>query len=174
MPEEINRIVTDAISDFLFATEESALQNLKTEGKPDDQVFNVGHVMIDNLFYEIEQLRRSGGQRNAKIEFTEGLEQYGAVTLHRPANVDRPEALREIMGALGTISEELPLIFPIHPRTRSRIDEFEIKVPSGIRLTGTLGYRDFVSIWGDAEVVLTDSGGLQEETTALGVRCVTR
>ena len=172
MPEEINRVVTDAISDWLFVTEASGVENLAREGKAASSVFHVGHVMIDNLLHEVARLQEAPpGDICARLKQTYG--RYGVVTLHRPANVDDPQVLSRILRALETIATDLPLIFPVHPRTRGNLEKLGRALHPGIVLTESFGYRDFVHLWGDAEIILTDSGGLQEEATALGVRCVT-
>jgi len=171
MPEEINRIVTDALSDFLFVTESSGRDNLLKEGKDAEKIFFVGNVMVDTL---LQQLRRV-----AQLPAPEGLPEdgsYGVVTLHRPSNVDDPDTFRGILEALGVIAGDLPLLYPIHPRARKRIEEFELGDlvrKTGIRLMPPLSYVNFLHLWKDAALVLTDSGGLQEETTALGVPCFT-
>jgi UDP-N-acetylglucosamine 2-epimerase (non-hydrolysing) len=172
MPEEINRIVTDAISDWFFVTETSGVDNLLREGKTDDQIFFVGHVMIDNLYFELDKLE-ARTVATSSDSLRRGLERYGVVTLHRPANVDDEPTLKGILEALGEISERLPLIFPVHPRTRKRMDEFGIQPSSGVVLTEPLSYLNFLNLWKDADLVLTDSGGLQEETTALSIPCIT-
>ena len=173
MPEEVNRIVTDSISDYFFVTEKSGVDHLRAEGKPDSAIFFVGHVMIDNLFHQIEKL----AQMDRSAMPSEALKQqhpaYGVMTLHRPSNVDSQENLTNIVEALGVISAELPLIFPIHPRTQANLDKFGIALPSGIVTTPPLPYMDFLNLFKDARLALTDSGGLQEETTALGVPCLT-
>ncbi len=172
MPEEINRVVTDAISDWLFVTEASGVENLAREGKAASSVFHVGHVMIDNLLHEVARLQEAPpGETCARLKQT--YARYGVVTLHRPANVDDPQVLSRILLALETIATDLPLIFPVHPRTRGNLEKLGRALHPNIVLTESLGYRDFVHLWGDAEIILTDSGGLQEEATALGVRCVT-
>lgn len=173
MPEEINRIVTDSISDFFFVTEESGIRHLREEGKPEANIFHVGHVMIDNLFYELGR-SVSDAEPNRRIqEMKRALGRFGVVTMHRPSNVDNESILRGILGALSKISETLPLVFPLHPRTRACVDRFQISFPSTITITEPLGYREFLELWKDADMVLTDSGGLQEESTALGVPCLT-
>lgn len=176
MPEEINRIVTDAVTDFFFVTEPSGVENLLHEGKVTDKVFHVGHVMIDNLLYEVEKLR-TAGRDGARISESAALKQklvsYGVVTLHRPSNVDSRDALSRIVGALGEIAQRLPLIFPCHPRTRDRLETFDLEIPGDVHLLEPLGYQDFLNLWSDAQLVLTDSGGLQEETTGLGIPCMT-
>ena len=173
MPEEINRLVTDSISDWFFVTEPSGRDNLLREGKPADRVFFVGHVMVDNLLYQREQLERAerGGFESEALKARLG--RYGVVTLHRPSNVDHPDTLAPIAGALREISAKLPLVFPVHPRTRGNLDKFGLDLGPGVILTKPLSYMDFLNLWKDASLILTDSGGLQEETTALGIPCLT-
>jgi UDP-N-acetylglucosamine 2-epimerase (non-hydrolysing) len=174
MPEEINRLVTDSISDWFFATEPAAVEHLRREGKPDAAVHYVGHVMVDNVLYQAEKLSKadtSGYETSAFKAAQAG--RYGVVTLHRPSNVDEPETFARIAGALKEISQDLPLIFPVHPRTRANIERFGIDLGPNVTLAGPQAYMAFLDLWKDAAVVLTDSGGLQEETTALGVPCVT-
>lgn len=173
MPEEINRLVTDSISDWFFCTEPSGVKNLLQEGKSQSRIFNVGQVMVDNLLYQCEKLDnfdKNGFQSEA---IKNKYNQYAVVTLHRPSNVDDPETFVEIVSALNTISERLPVIFPLHPRTASNLKKFDIVLDSRIVTTKPLSYMDFLNLWKDASVVLTDSGGLQEETTALGLPCLT-
>jgi UDP-N-acetylglucosamine 2-epimerase (non-hydrolysing) len=173
MPEEINRMVTDSISDFYFVTEESGMDHLSREGKSGTAVFHVGHVMIDNLFFEIERLTQLSTDLEKSNGIKESLQRYGVLTLHRPSNVDNKEVLVGIVDAISQISSAIPLIFPVHPRTQSRIADFGIKFPDSVVVTEPFGYREFLNIWKDAAIVLTDSGGLQEETTALGIPCLT-
>ena len=173
MPEEINRIVTDSISDYFFVTEESGMEHLRKEGKAENTVFLVGHVMIDNLFFEVARLKEDTSALAVSDAFKADRKRFGIVTLHRPSNVDDEVTIRGIIGALAEISKIVPLIFPVHPRTRARFDQFGIKFPATITTTDPLGYREFLNLWKDASIVLTDSGGLQEETTALGVPCLT-
>jgi UDP-N-acetylglucosamine 2-epimerase (non-hydrolysing) len=177
MPEEINRLVTDSISDWFFATEPAAVQHLKREGKADSAIHYVGHVMVDNVLYQADKLSRADTSGFETAAFKAGaLEnggRYGVVTLHRPSNVDEPETFARIAGALKTIAADLPLIFPVHPRTRANIEKFGIDLGPNVTLAGPQAYMAFLNLWKDAAVVLTDSGGLQEETTALGVPCVT-
>jgi UDP-N-acetylglucosamine 2-epimerase (non-hydrolysing) len=173
MPEEINRIVTDSISDLLFVTEPSGIENLKREGKPDSAVHYVGHVMIDNLFYQRDKLEKSDASSYKSAALKGAYARYGIVTLHRPALVDTPAAFKDVVGALRTISKELPLIFPMHPRTKANAQKFGIEFGLAVTVTEPLSYMDFLNLWKDAALVLTDSGGLQEETTALGVPCLT-
>ncbi len=168
MPEEVNRVLTDHIAELLFVTERSGLENLSNEGIDAHKVHFVGNTMIDSLQKHLPAaLERVVWQRF-------GMEPggYGLVTLHRPSNVDPPQALGEIVAALEEIAEEHPLIFPIHPRTRQRMASTGIK-PQNIRLVEPLGYLDFLGLMARARLVLTDSGGIQEETTALAVPCVT-
>jgi UDP-N-acetylglucosamine 2-epimerase (non-hydrolysing) len=173
MPEEINRLVTDAITDWFFVTEPSGMQHLQREGKDMAQVFNVGHVMVDNVLHQAAQLARTDTGQLPGAGFKQRHARYGVVTLHRPSNVDGAEALQRVALALRTIAEELPLVFPVHPRTRNNIERHGISMGPGVELMAPLPYMAFLNLWKDATVVLTDSGGLQEETTALGVPCVT-
>lgn len=173
MPEEINRRVTDAISEWLFVTEPSGRAHLLAEGKPADKVFEVGNVMVDNLLYQAEQLAHADPERFETEPLKRRLGRYGVVTLHRPSNVDEPQALARVGRALREISGELPLVFPVHPRTRGSMERFGVDLGPRVELTGPQPYMPFLHLWKDAAVVLTDSGGLQEETTALGVPCVT-
>jgi UDP-N-acetylglucosamine 2-epimerase (non-hydrolysing) len=167
MPEEVNRVVTDRVSDYLFAPSEDATATLAAEGYRADQVHLVGNVMVDSLLANLDRAR----ERGTPARF--GLEAggYGLVTLHRPANVDEPEVLASLVATLGTLAADLPLVFPVHPRTRARLGALD--VPTGLRLLDPQGYLDFVALEADAALVLTDSGGIQEETTALGVPCLT-
>jgi UDP-N-acetylglucosamine 2-epimerase (non-hydrolysing) len=173
MPEEVNRIVTDAIADWLFVTEPSGLEHLRREGKPDGAVFYVGNVMVDNLLYQRDCLSERPLVEGIAADFLRRHERYGVVTLHRPSNVDDPMALRRLVAALSRAAVTLPLIFPVHPRTQAQLNALSLELGSGVTLCPPLGYMDFLSLWKDAAVVLTDSGGLQEETTALGVPCIT-
>jgi len=173
MPEEINRMVTDSISDYFFVTEQSGVDNLLKEGKPKEKIHFVGHVMIDNLLHQVQLLERGVAVHSSIRELKEKLGKYGFMTLHRPSNVDNKETLKTIFDALAEISRELPLIFPIHPRTKMMIQKHGLELPKNIIVLDPLGFRDSLYLWKDAQVVLTDSGGLQEETTALGVPCIT-
>lgn len=169
MPEEINRVVTDSIADWLFVTEPSGIANLEREGRRADSMYFVGHVMIDNLFYQAARLT----QASAALRSADRGKRYGVVTLHRPSNVDEPGTLLRIVGALKEIAQELPLVFPAHPRTMKNLRCFGIDAGPRIALIGPQAYMPFLALWKDAVLVLTDSGGLQEETTALSVPCVT-
>ncbi len=185
MPEEINRIATDAITDMFFTTEKEGTQNLLAEGHPAEQIHFVGHVMIDNLFY---QLQRYDGK--AASEFIATIrkrlpEKYICMTMHRPSNVDNKEILSGIIDALKEVSQKVPILFPCHPRTKKQITLFGFQdsfkefpdnaspIEPGIYLTEPLGYDDFLCLWKDASVIITDSGGMQEETTALRIPCIT-
>lgn len=168
MPEEINRLATDVLADYLFASEPSGVANLRAEGIPDDRIFFVGNVMIDTL------LRFREASSKSTVLSRLGLEaaSYAAVTLHRPSNVDDPGQLTRLMAMLEGASKRLPVVFPVHPRTRDRLKEAAIR-PVGLQLVPPLGYLDFLQLEAQARVVLTDSGGVQEETTILGVPCLT-
>jgi UDP-N-acetylglucosamine 2-epimerase (non-hydrolysing) len=178
MPEEINRLVTDTIADDLFATEESAVMNLAREGIPAERVHFTGNVMIDAL-----RLARPLWQASPVFRAL-GLDadgRYGVVTLHRPSNVDDPRRLRDLVTALRELATHLPLIFPVHPRVKTRLARENVTwltpssgVPDhGLICTEALGYLDFIALVNRAAVVLTDSGGIQEETTMLAVPCLT-
>ena len=179
MPEEINRILTDQIADRLYTTERSAEGNLRLEGIPADRVCFVGNVMIDSLVSSRPQARSASAtlqacQANpAILGHARG---YGVVTLHRPSNVDQPETLRSLLVVLGEVARKLPLIFALHPRTRANIDRFDLTGlinPATMVLLPPQGYLEMLGLMSGATLVLTDSGGLQEETTALGVPCLT-
>jgi UDP-N-acetylglucosamine 2-epimerase (non-hydrolysing) len=172
MPEEINRILTDAISDLLLTTSADADENLKAEGVAADKIKFVGNVMIDSLFYNLTKAK------NLKTRAALNLngKDYAVVTLHRPSNVDEKKVFANLLDALFSISEKLPVIFPVHPRTKANLEKFGFDKTIGdsnIRLIEPLGYLDFMNLYSGARLVLTDSGGLQEETTALGIPCLT-
>jgi UDP-N-acetylglucosamine 2-epimerase (non-hydrolysing) len=173
MPEEINRMVTDAISDFFFVTEESGRDNLLREGKPSERVHLAGNVMIDNLLHQAKVLEQKPDAMFQSAALKASSNGYAFLTLHRPSNVDQREKFTEIADALNTIAEERDIIFPIHPRTRKMMETHGIKFTDRIKLMTPLGFQESLFLWKDAAVVLTDSGGLQEETTALKVPCVT-
>jgi UDP-N-acetylglucosamine 2-epimerase (non-hydrolysing) len=172
MPEEINRLVTDSISDWFFVTEPSGVEHLRREGKPDSAIHHVGHVMVDNVLYQADKLAQADAQFET-ASFKRQHSRYGVVTLHRPSNVDSADMMARIGGALKEIAADLPLLFPVHPRTRANLEKFGIDLGPNITLVGPQAYMAFLHLWKDASVVLTDSGGLQEETTALGVPCIT-
>jgi len=173
MPEEINRIVTDALSDFLFTTSRDAGKNLQNESVPAEKIFFVGNVMIDTLIKHRDQARLL----NSPAEF--GLEPggYALLTLHRPSNVDTPKVFAGILDAMTMIQRETPILFPIHPRTRKRLDEFgfqsKLAISPNLHILEPLGYLKFLDLMMHARLILTDSGGIQEETTILGVPCLT-
>jgi len=167
MPEEINRVVTDRVSDLLLVPSFDAIDNLAAEGYPASAVVLVGNIMADTLLANLERAR----SRPILVEHALTPGAYGLVTLHRPSNVDDPATLASLLDVLGEIAERLPLIWPVHPRVHSALAE--ITVPPGIRRIEPVGYLDSIALQADARVVLTDSGGVQEETTVLGVPCVT-
>lgn len=172
MPEEINRILTDSISDLLLTPSPDGNENLRKEGIPDEKVKFVGNVMIDSLFQNLKIAEKS------KIldELDLNEKDFAVMTLHRPSNVDEKATFTGLLEGVSTISEKLPIIFPAHPRTASRIEEFgfsdKIK-NSNIKIIEPLGYLDFMKLFSNSKLVLTDSGGLQEETTALKIPCLT-
>lgn len=173
MPEEINRMVTDSITDCFFVTEESGVENLLREGKDKSRIHHVGNVMIDNLLHQVKKLKTDDVSRFATDKFKKAHPSYLFLTLHRPSNVDHADTFAEIAGALNTIAEEKPVIFPVHPRTRAMIERHGIRFSKNIHQVPPLGFRESLYLWKDADAVLTDSGGLQEETTALGIPCIT-
>jgi UDP-N-acetylglucosamine 2-epimerase (non-hydrolysing) len=170
MPEEINRLLTDQIADLLFTPSTDGDKNLLKEGVPPERIHFVGNVMIDTL---VRLLPKT--ERKAKTQEAAEYELYALVTLHRPSNVDDPKMLTEIMNTLGGISQDLPIIFPIHPRTRKRIADCGLSISQDgrCRLTDPVGYLEFLSLQKNATVLITDSGGIQEESTFLGVPCLT-
>ena len=173
MPEEVNRVLTDSISHFLFCTEQSGVDNLKNEGIATDKVFLVGNVMIDALMKHKSAADKSTVLSDMKL----APGQYAVLTLHRPANVDDPAIFKKILDALSVIQQDLPIIFPIHPRTRSHLNGSVLgqrtQGMKNLRMTEPLGYLDFLKLMSEARIVLTDSGGIQEETTILKVPCLT-
>ena len=179
MPEEINRILTDQIADRLYTTERSAEGNLRLEGIPAERVSFVGNVMIDSLVASRPAAKNPGStllEAGVNPTVIEGGRGYGVVTLHRPSNVDSPEIFQKILGILGEVALQFPLIFALHPRTRANIDRFNLASliqPDRMFLLPPQGYLEMLGLMSGAKVVLTDSGGLQEETTALGVPCLT-
>lgn len=173
MPEEINRMVTDCITDYFFVTEENGIHNLLQEGKPKDRIHFVGNVMIDNLLFQLRKLEKENCKHFSTFGIKEDKKKYLFLTLHRPSNVDTAEGFNEIASALNHIAEEFPILFPVHPRTRKMMDTFGIQLSSNIIQLPPLGFRESLFLWKDAALVMTDSGGLQEETTALGIPCVT-
>lgn len=173
MPEEINRLLTDAICDLLLVSEPSGVTNLKNEGHSDESIHLVGNVMIDTLLAQVERAKTV--DTTSRLGLTKG--EYGVITLHRPANVDSPEVLSGLIDVLVEIASEMNFVFPVHPRTRGRLQEFDLEKRltecPGIECLEPLGYLDFLNLTSQAKVIVTDSGGLQEESTALGVPCLT-
>lgn len=173
MPEEINRVLTDAISDYLFTTESAANENLRREGISDKQIYFVGNVMIDTLVHCLSKIERMS------LPFEDLQEkQYAVVTVHRPSNVDRPEIMRKLLEALSRISQTVKLFIPLHPRTKKNIaafgmDQQLIELGRNAMITGPIGYLEMLRLIKSARLVITDSGGIQEETTYLGVPCIT-
>jgi UDP-N-acetylglucosamine 2-epimerase (non-hydrolysing) len=167
MPEEVNRVVTDRLSDLLFAPSPDGVDNLRAEGYHDDQIHLAGNVMIDTLFANLDRALASDALHR------HGLSPggYALATLHRPANVDDTGMLAGLLRALGEVARDVPVVLPVHPRTAARLEQ--VGLPDGIRLVPPAGYLDFIALQASARLVLTDSGGVQEETTALGVPCLT-
>jgi UDP-N-acetylglucosamine 2-epimerase (non-hydrolysing) len=176
MPEEINRVLTDQISDLLFTTEEDAAGNLQREGIAADKIHFVGNVMIDTLLFNLARATPASDTLAALPQGAVLRQGFGLVTLHRPSNVDDPVVLARLLTVLGEIGAEVPLLFPMHPRTRARIDAAGLDYLFGDERLIPLppaAYLDMLGLMREARVVLTDSGGIQEETTALGVPCIT-
>ncbi len=167
MPEEVNRVATDRVSDLLLAPSHDCVDNLRAEGYADNQIELVGNVMIDTLLANVERAR----SRPVLGELGVKPGSYGLLTLHRPANVDDPKVLRGLLGAVNTIAERLAIVFPAHPRTRGQLPSDGLH--PDVHVIEPRGYLDFIALQADARLVLTDSGGLQEETTGLGVPCLT-
>jgi len=173
MPEEINRILTDAIADYLFVTEEDAIEHLLKEGRPRENIFLVGNVMIDSLRYFLPVAQQSSIGEELGLTQGAAWRRFAVLTLHRPSNVDSTETLNQLLGAVNSIAAELPVIFPVHPRTQQRLAQAGVSQHPGLHLIKPMGYLDFLGLLSRASFVLTDSGGIQEETTALGVPCLT-
>lgn len=173
MPEEINRVLTDHLADYLFTTEASARENLTREGIPDERIHFVGNVMIDTLLSHRERAR----QLEAPARHGVRKGEYALLTLHRPSNVDEPDGFERLMTAVGRIAQDVPVLFPVHPRTRPSVARSTrasaLVSSSRLRLLGPLGYHEFIGLMDESAAVLTDSGGAQEESTALGVPCLT-
>ncbi|MGQ9504967.1 MAG: non-hydrolyzing UDP-N-acetylglucosamine 2-epimerase [Thermogutta sp.] len=177
MPEEINRLVTDTLADMLFVSEPSGVTNLRNEGHPDKHIHLVGNVMIDTLFLLLPKAKQL--DTLGRLGLRSGT--YAVVTLHRPGNVDDPKVLAGLLEVLVRIARDLPIVFPIHPRTQKKIEAFGLGhllngqgySGRGLRALPPLGYLEFLSLTSQARVVITDSGGLQEESTALGIPCLT-
>lgn len=189
MPEEINRLLTDAISDFLFVTEPTGVANLRREGIAEEKIHLVGNVMIDSLRRFLPVARQSSVLRDFGLRSdmqpsgaTAKPRPFGVLTLHRPSNVDRAEDLAPLLEVLNEIGRDIPILFPCHPRTRERMERFGLagktrqewkEADCGVLLTKPIGYLEFLHLMSEATFVLTDSGGIQEETTVLGVPCLT-
>jgi UDP-N-acetylglucosamine 2-epimerase (non-hydrolysing) len=173
MPEEINRLLTDQISDYLFTSEPGAAENLQREGVEAGKIHFVGNVMIDTLLAH----RAAARELNVPARFDVAPNHYGLLTLHRPSNVDDPVTFERVIEAVGILSREMPIIFPVHPRTRPMLAQSAaasaLVADGSLRPVDPLGYVDFLGLMEGSRVVLTDSGGIQEETTILGVPCLT-
>lgn len=171
MPEEINRLLTDAISDYLFVTEKSGLDNLKKEGVDDAKVHFVGNVMIDTLIQLLPKADASGIMNTYNV----GKGDYVLVTLHRPSNVDNDTFLQNLAGTFKSITGKKKIIFPVHPRTRANIERIGLngQLSENVILSDPIGYIDFLNLTKNAGLIITDSGGIQEESTYLGVQCIT-
>lgn len=184
MPEEINRLATDAITDLYFTTEPEGSKNLLNEGVSIDKVHFAGHVMIDNLFYQLSKLKDDERTLSTFTLKNNLKKPYICMTMHRPSNVDNKKTLTELITAISELSKDVPVVFPCHPRTAKMLQTFGLMhlfnkepandhITSGLLLSPPLGYNEFLYLWKDAALVLTDSGGLQEETTALKIPCIT-
>ena len=169
MPEEINRLLTDAVAHWLFTSEPAGADNLRNEGVSEERIHFVGNVMIDTLLANLERAKKLDTVE--RLGLTPG--NFGLLTLHRPSNVDDPENLRRLFDVLEEIHQEVPIVFPVHPRTQQVIENFLDGPPPQLKTTSPLGYLDFLCLMAESKIVLTDSGGLQEETTALKIPCLT-
>jgi UDP-N-acetylglucosamine 2-epimerase (non-hydrolysing) len=170
MPEEVNRVLTDRISRWLFTTSADADQNLAAEGVPTEWVHLTGNVMIDTLLDNLDRARSRGDAARQ----THGLDgRYGVLTLHRPSNVDAAASFQQLVDAVTEVAVGVPFVFPAHPRTAAKLTEFGITLPETVQVVEPLGYLDFIGLVEGAQLVLTDSGGVQEETSILGVPCIT-
>jgi UDP-N-acetylglucosamine 2-epimerase (non-hydrolysing) len=171
MPEEINRIVTDVLSDYLFVSEESGMVNLRNEGIAEDKIHFVGNIMIDSLVHLLPRIKQ------ATIHSDLGLSagEYTLLTFHRPSNVDDHGSLSNLVRMLNTLSQKTSLVFPVHPRTRKNLEKSGLwpELDPSIKLLEPIGYLDFLALTRSAKLLITDSGGIQEETTFLGVQCIT-
>lgn len=186
MPEEINRMATDAISDLFFTTEEEGTKNLISEGHTPENIHFVGHVMIDNLLHQLKKVENSAPSAYSGRIKSLLPEKYVCLTMHRPSNVDNKDTLTRLFRAIQTLAKKAPVIFPAHPRTLQQIQVCDLervfqrippnpgkKIENGLFITEPLNYDDFLHLWKDAALMLTDSGGLQEETTVLKIPCIT-
>ncbi len=182
MPEEINRVLTDQISDILFTTCEEAKINLHNEGIPDEKIHFVGNIMIDTLLYNLDKINTRYATTEGSPEYHRRIrttryefEEYAVLTLHRPGNVDDKDTFERISRALNKIAEHIPIFFPIHPRTKKQIQQFGLEkyYKGNIKLLEPLGYLEFLKLYSESKFVLTDSGGIQEETAVLDIPCLT-
>lgn len=173
MPEEINRLLTDVISDYLFVTEKSGMKNLKKEGIPKNKIFFVGNVMIDSLIFIQKKLQHEETLQKMNLE----KKKFAVMTLHRPSNVDNEEELKKMLGHIKKIQDVIKVVWPMHPRTLNNLRknnlEEQLKSMSNLVITEPLGYKEFMTLLHNAKLILTDSGGIQEETTYIGVPCLT-
>lgn len=173
MPEEINRVLTDALADYLFATEQDAVENLLREGRPRQSIHLVGNVMIDALRHFLPMARESRIGYELGLVDENGVRPFAILTLHRPSNVDSPVILRKLLHTIDAVADLLPVVFPVHPRTENKLRQLRSQYHPQLHFLAPLGYLDFLCLLSYATVVLTDSGGVQEETTALRVPCLT-
>jgi UDP-N-acetylglucosamine 2-epimerase (non-hydrolysing) len=169
MPEEINRLVTDRLADLLLTPSRDADENLLHEGVHPSRIVFVGNVMVDSLLHGLQRARQELTREQVGVRERE----YALVTIHRPSNVDQPDRLTSVMAALGRIASAMPVVFPVHPRTRQRLTSRDLDALGGVRLLEPLPYHAMLDLVAGARLVITDSGGLQEETTALGIPCLT-
>ena len=160
MPEEVNRLMCDSVVDYFLCTEDSAIQNLINEGKNPNNIFLVGNLMIDSLFNQIKIQKNKAKNNN-----------YAVVTMHRPSNVDNDLQLKKNIEIINAISNKISIVFPVHPRTKNKLKAF--KLNNNIKIVDPLGYKDFIKLWSNSKFIITDSGGIQEETTALKIPCLT-
>jgi UDP-N-acetylglucosamine 2-epimerase (non-hydrolysing) len=173
MPEEINRLLTDAISNYLFTTCQEANQNLLNEGISEENIFLVGNVMIDSLLYHKQRASRYNVVKELQLKGVDDSRGYCLLSLHRPSNVDSKQGLVPIMEAVYEVAKQIPVIFPVHPRTAHRLEQFTLMKGEGIHFIQPLSYERFLSLMSKAKFVMTDSGGIQEETTVLDIPCLT-
>jgi len=175
MPEEINRLLTDAISDYLFTPSPDADENLRREGIPEQKIFFVGNIMVDSLLNNKPKAEKSDilERLGLATSHQSPVKPYALLTLHRPSNVDDKQSLTRIIAALEQITERIPVVFPAHPRTQKKLKEFNLHLKSNVLIIPPLGYLDFLNLEMNSRFVMTDSGGMQEETTVLNIPCLT-
>ena len=166
MPEEINRIVTDHLADYLFVSEKSGVENLKHEGIPEEKIFFVGNTMIDSLIHYFPKTEKPDILNTYNLQ----PKSYILVTLHRPSNVDDDENVKLVFNLLNKLAEKRKIIFPVHPRTKAVVEKLNLDLNPNLILTDPIGYIYFLALMKNAELLITDSGGIQEETTYLGVQ----